>query len=243
MKYLKKFNESKESDFYNDIQDCFIDFIDRDDAYLEKEVDYIILSFSMEEQPENTNVGSLKKFYQKNLSIINEIEIGFKRLKDIYPDFHYESGFYENELHFEIYKSVEEGDFYKRTGDLIILDYNKIKEILKLDKEVIIYYSTSGTKDYLTIDFKNKDHFIKNMYRGNFPNTNDMLIFDFNHHNLDIMRLSSDFDKLVIDDKKLITRINSVKKGEEVKFYGVSGRGSETRWSVYLLLNNDLNIT
>jgi hypothetical protein len=229
MKYLKKFNESKYSDFYNDIQDCFIDFIDRDSAYLENENDHIILSFFIEEMPKSPNisVSNLKKFYQENLSIISEVEVGFKRLRDIYPNFHYESKFYGSELYFEIYENIEEGDFYKRTGDLIILDYDKIKDILKLDKEVKFSHSSDGSFDYLSINFETLNHYMKNVYRGNFPNTNDMLIFDINHHNLDMMRLSSDFDKLVIDGKKLLDRIRYVKIGREIS----------------LRLNKDLNIT
>lgn len=240
MKYLKKFNESKESDFYNDIQDCFIDFIDRDDVYIKNNDDHIILSFFMKEKPEDQNVSNLKKFYQENLSIINEIEIGFKRLKDIYPNFHYETNFYGSELYFEIYENVEEGDFYKRSGDLIILDYDKIRDILKLDKEVKISLSSDGSYDYtvnrtirnLIIKFKDQDHYIKNVYRGNFPNTNDMLIFEITHHaptfsDLDRMKLSDEFDKLVIDGKKLIHRIESVQIGREIR----------------LRLSKDLNIS
>ena len=238
MKYLKKFNESKESVFYDDIQDCFIDFIDRDDAYLEKEVDYIILSFFMKEKPEDQNVGNLKKFYQKNLSIINEIEIGFRRLKDIYPNFYYKSEIWDSELYFELFENVEEGDFYKKSGDLIILDYNKIRDILKLDKEV-----TFSTEDYLYIDFKNRDHYIKNVYRGNFPNTNDMLIEHIENYNIDKMKLASEFDKLVIDDKRLINSISDVKKGEVVRYYNERGGSSETKWEIALVLNKDLKIT
>jgi hypothetical protein len=238
MRYLKKFNESKESEFYSDIEDSFIDFIDREDAYIEVEEDKIILSFLMEENPDKADVSELKNFYQKNLSVINEIEMGFKRLKDLYPNFYYESYFYDNELQFEIFENVQEGDFYKKSGDLIILDYDKIREILNLDQDVKIIVSGD-----FEIKFKSQDHFIKNMYRGNFPNTDNLLIHDYNHYNSDMMKPNSDFDKLVIDGKKLITgRINNINIGGNVKYYGVSGSSSRQEWSVTLNINKDLKI-
>lgn len=245
MKYLKKFNESKESNFYNDIEDSFIDFIDREDAYIEVEDGKIMISFHMEEDPScraSTNkpdVSKLKNFYQKNLSIINEIEMGFKRLRDLYPNFYYESYYYGTELMFEIFENVQEGDFYKKSGDLIILDYDKIKEILNLDSDVKVLVSSGDFE----IKFKNQDHFIKNMYRVNFPNTDNLLIHNYNHHNWDMMKPNSDFDKLVIDGKKLITsRISNINIGSSVKYYGVSGSSSRQEWSVSLEVNNDLKI-
>jgi len=238
MKYLKKFNESKESEFYSDIEDSFIDFIDHEDAYIEVEGDKIILSFLMEENPDKPDVSELKNFYQKNLSIINEIEMGFKRLKDLYPNFYYESYFYGTELLFEIFENVQEGDFYKKSGDLIILDYDKIREILNLDQDVKIIVSGD-----FEIKFKNQDHFIKNMYRGNFPNTDNLLIHDYNHYNSDMMKPNSDFDKLVIDGKKLITgKINNINIDKTVRYYGQHGFESRKEWSVTLDINKDLKI-
>jgi hypothetical protein len=238
MRYLKKFNESKESEFYSDIEDSFIDFIDREDAYIEVEGDKIILSFFMEENPDKPDVSELKNFYQKNLSIINEIEMGFKRLKDLYPNFYYESYYYGTELMFEIFENVQEGDFYKKSGDLIILDYDKIREILNLDQDVKIIVSGD-----FEIKFKNQDHFIKNMYRGNFPNTDNLLIHNYNHHNWDMMKPNSDFDKLVIDGKKLITgRISNINIAKTVRYYGQHGSESRQEWSVILEINKDLKI-
>jgi hypothetical protein len=236
MKYLKKFNESKKTNFYSDIEDSFIDFIDREDAYIEVEDGKIMISFYMEEDPNKPDVSKLKNFYQKNLSIINEIEMGFKRLRDLYPNFYYESYYYGTELMFEIFENVQEGDFYKKSGDLIILDYDKIREILKLDQDVKVLVSSGEFE----IKFKNQDHFIKNMYRGNFPNTDNLLIHDYNW---DMMKPNSDFDKLVIDGKKLITgRISNINIGSSVKYYGVSGSSSRQEWSVSLEVNKDLKI-
>jgi hypothetical protein len=231
MKYLKKFNESKESDFYNDIEDCFIDFFDNDDAYLTRYGNNIILSFHAEQEPDDPKLSDLKVVYEKNLSIINDIENGFKRLKEFYPNFYYVFKF-SDELYFELYENVEQGDFYKKSGDLIILDFDKIREILKLDKGVKI--SCNSSYNYLSIRFKDQEHYIKNVYRGNFPNTNDMLIFDINHHNLDSMRLSSEFNDLVIDGKKLIYRIEDVKIGNSVR--------SKYSFEIVLTLNKDLKI-
>lgn len=251
MKYLKRFNESVQilnEDFIQHVRDCFIEFSDKDDLYLDiDDKGFISLVFYLGEELKSPNVSELKSFYEDRLSVIKEIEVGFKRVKDDYPDFYYTSYNIKNSsLIFNVYPEVKIGDFFRKSGDLIILDYDKVKEILKLDKDVLV--SKPDNVDYLLIDFKNQDHFIKNMYRGNFPDTDDMLVSDFNHHNLDMMRLSSDFDKLIIEGEKLITRIESIMVGESesVKYYGGRSIGvlnaNKQKWSITLMINKEIRV-
>jgi hypothetical protein len=57
------------------------------------------------------------------------------------------------------------------------------------------------------------------------------------------MKPNSDFDKLVIDGKKLITgRISNINIAKTVRYYGQHGSESRQEWSVILEINKDLKI-
>lgn len=208
--------------------------VDQDDN------DSIILEFYLGEEFNNPDVSELKSFYESRLFIIKDIETGFKRLKDRYPNFYYRSSMYDSSLVFNIFQEVKNFDFYVKSGDLIILNFDKIKDILSLDKDVNFYITSD---DQFLIDFDNQDHFIKNMHRtSNFTDKSNLLINNYND-NLDMMEPGSDFDKLVIDGEKIITgRVKEMNIGRNTRYYGSKGSGQRQIWSIGLEINPKLNI-
>jgi hypothetical protein len=237
MRYLKKFNENRKSNFLEDVKDSFIDYIDYEKANLKLLEDKILLVFHIEKGSKNT-IKTLKNFHKNILEVINEIEMGFKRLKDLYPNFYYEYIFSGTELTFHLFESVEEeGSFYKKTGSNISLDYDKIKEILNLDKDVKIDIFLGKFKIYFKDGEDVKDFLEKNFTKNSY---------------FDIIKPSSNLNKLIIGGERLFNTDqynigeylnihNGIINGKISTYHKTSGTVRKKEWIISLLLNIDIN--
>lgn len=232
MRHLIRFNESlKAQELEKIVSDYFAELIDENEAvvYLDEDDQKVIFSISIQEDDAdygNTIEGlqSWIDFKNKTVDLLEEVKIGVLRLKNDYPNLSEDFCFFIDELSVIFYlDKSEEGDFYKKRGDFVLIDVNKIKKILNLDKSVNI----SFYNDKFRISFANKINFEKYI-----NDSEKSLVID--RYSRD-RKYSKIFDKLTIDGNKIIDSISSISAGETETSHVNGIRQKQEVW--YLKLN------
>lgn len=234
---LKLFENFNEDDLETAIRECFGDMIDDEKIEIEVTEEEIMVWLDIETNYETTSIQDFLSTKEKEMSLLKEIKISLDRIPknfdvefDVDCEFDVSRDKYQLLLRFTPGKS-KEGSFYKITRYGIKFDYNKLKEILKLPKQVDISLWSGGR---LSFKFKNEEEL--NSYKN---------------------KLIEDFKKLRIEEKPLIGEISwsySTRTGDEMAPYKIytnykqtyhsgSGQRTETINSVDFGLNSELEYT
>lgn len=250
MKYLKRF-ESKSEDFFDEVSDAFIEFIDNDIATIWQEDGFIGIEFYT--NVEITEIESAIKSTSEVLEILKDIKVAIFRLKEKFGDFivKYDmdndlSGFMMNI--YEPTNDNQKGDFYIISDNRVFLNIEVLKDILKIDKGVNIGIWSDGSKEFLKIVFRNKQDFMNHMYRD-YVDRRDELPSSFDNESVEdaliinpelmerYQKLGNNFSKLKISGVNIIDKIERISKGEEKTYYGSGGKQTREEYSVSLILN------
>ena len=261
MKYLTKYKiyESEKSDkLFSIAYDCFADLIDDDYVYITNlEEDISIIVYIDRFNVVAGNFNEMIEIQKNKLDFFEDIKVSFLRLKSEYPEMSYHLLEVSEEI-IEFLVSAEneeEGSFYRKVGNKIILNRKEINKILKLDNNVKLDI-WQGNPNILEIEFTDKEHFNKHMYREftdnreamNDPNTTAGLFSNKNVKDALIInpeigdkKIGDNFDKLKIDNIPFITGISSIsiKSGTGRRSYYGSVK-EET--NVKLIINNQIGI-
>ena len=249
MRYLKKF-ESK-SDFYQDVMDNFIEFTDDEIAYSWKDDGFISFEFSLDIEP--SDIDNDIELTSKKLEILKDIKTSISRLEDKWGNLIVRYKYHDfSSFIIEIFEpnNTSFGDFYIKRDKLIILDKDKIKDILKIDKNVELSVWSSGSSDRtLKIEFTNESQFMSHMYRDYVDRREDLPNGSFNNETVEdaliinpelmerYIKLGNNFSKLKIDGEDLVKKIEYISKGQSKSYYGTRGSYSKEEWSLSLILN------
>lgn len=264
MRYLKKF-ESK-IDLYGLVEDCFIEFLDDETAYVWKDDGFIGVEFSINKWSGDLEVEDIDaaiELSKKQLEALSDVKVAVNRLSDMMPVLiKWEIDGDLSSFIIKIYQpeNIKTGDFWTMvdTGgkkSKILLDRNKIMKILKLEKGVQMSLWSSGLDNTLKITFKGEKQFDLHMYReflnrredlpnGSFENevVEDALII-----NPELMerrrKLGKNFDKLKIGSEPIVTKIEYISRGQERTYYGSGGKSTKEEWSISLKLNKKYNFS
>jgi hypothetical protein len=258
MRYLKRF-ESKVN-LYELVEECFIEFLDDETAYFWKDDGFVGGEFSISKWSGDNKIEDIDSAIQiskKQVEFLSDIKVAVNRLSDMTPvliKWNMDSDL--SSFVIKIYQSenLKVGEFWTMVEtegkkQKILLNRNKIMEILKLEKGVELSIWSSGVDETLKILFKNRDQFDLHMYRdflnrreelpnGFFENevVEDALII-----NPELMerwrKLGKNFEKLKIDSDPLVSKIEYISRGQDRKYYGSGGSYTKEEWSISLKLN------
>jgi hypothetical protein len=256
MKHLKlyKIFENNEDDLIQIIKDCFAEFIDDNmaDVYYDDYENVIKLELTIETPPTGrVDLDSLSKSYQLTHDVIEDVKVALIRLKEEYPGLSEDVQFSTNDeyhcISISFHKeSAKIGEFYRKRGDRIEIEKDKLKSILKLDKDVKISIWSSGT---LRFDFPNKQSFLKHMYRDYVDRRDELPTYFENEQvedaliiNPELMeryqKLGDGFDKIKIEGEPLVTKIERVDgNGNKQRYYQNGVEQSIQVWYVSFILN------
>lgn len=256
MKHLtayKLFENNNDDDILNSVKYCFVEFIDEESIDIYYEDDNLVKLDLIIESPVEGSVDldSLSNIYKKNHEMIEDVKVALLRLKEQYPDIDEEIIFESDTMSITFYQEKPQtGLFYKKRGDNFIkVDDDKVKDILKLDKDVKLSIWSSGISYTLRIDFPNETSFMKHMYRD-YLNRRDELPSSFNNEGVEdaliinpelmerYQKLGNNFDKLKIEGEPFITKIERVDgSGNQQRYYQNGAEISKQVWYVSLKLN------
>jgi hypothetical protein len=262
MKHLKLYKIFENNDnLLQIVQDCFAEFVDNNlvDIYYDEYENLVKLELPIQDPPTGrVSLDSISKSYQVAHDIIEDVKVSLLRLKEEYPGLSEDVQFDidgENHCIFISFhkEAAQIGEFYRKRGDRIEINKDKLKSILKLDKNVKISIWSSGDSDILRFDFPSKESFMKHMYHdyldrrdelpSSFDNTpvEDALIV-----NPELMeryqRLGNNFSKLTIDGDPLVTNIQKVDGSGNMQSYYQNGvQQSRQAWYVSVKLNKKFN--
>lgn len=263
MKYLKKFYESKEEDLdkiKDVVTDCFVEFLDSDadaeiyvDGYDDPE--WVTCAIPNTDFPDNEEIDldEFRKYIKNSWNKVEDINVSILRVKDVFPDIEWkfqksEDGWYYVNFYLEKEKKF---DYYTIRNGVVGIDEKKLKEILNLDKDVKLGIWSSGSENTLRIDFKNKEHFDKHMYRDFYGRINELpnsfdnsevegALIIFPEYTSTYRKLGEGLKNLKIEEKPLITRITDVNySGQKESIYRNGRSITEQVWKVSLGLNKD----
>lgn len=169
MIYLKNFNESESNryELLNSVNTCFSELIDDGHANVEdtedgEEIVYVSVYFS--EPPETQSFFEYAEYQNNRNDIINDVKVALLRLNDIHSNLSVNLSLEdEDSISLTIINGVETGSFYKIKDNLVVLDINKIKSILKIENANVSMHGYN--KPYLKICLT-KQLFMEYMYRG-----------------------------------------------------------------------------
>lgn len=258
MRYLKRF-ESK-VDLYELVEECFIEFLDDGTADIWKDDGFVGGEFSISKWSGDNKIEDIDSAIQiskKQVEFLSDIKVAINRLSDMTPvliKLDMDSDL--SSFVIKIYQSenLKAGEFWTMVEtegkkQKILLNRNKIMEILKLEKGVELSIWSTGVGETLKISFNNRDQFDLHMYRdflnrreelpnGSFENevVEDALII-----NPELMerrrKLGKNFEKLKIDTDPLVSKIEYISRGQDRKYYGSGGSYTKEEWSINLKLN------
>lgn len=251
------------NDILNSVKDCFVEFIDEESIDIYYDYDNVLkLDLTIKSPVEGSiDLDSLSNVYKKNHEMIEDVKVALLRLKEQYPDIDEEIIFEGAWVEFEnamvgtltitfYQEKPQTGLFYKKRGDNFIkVDDDKVRDILKLDKDVKLSIWSSGSSDTLKIDFPNETSFMKHMYRD-YLTRRDELPSSFNNEGVEdaliinpelmerYQKLGNNFDKLKIEGEPFVTKIERVDgSGNQQRYYQNGVEMSKQAWYVSLKLN------
>jgi len=250
MKYLKRF-ESKSEDFFEEVSDVFIEFIDNNIIDIWKDDGFIGMEFYP--NIEITEIESAIKYTSEVLEIFKDIKVAISRLKEKFGDLIIKYNM-DNDLSgfmisiYEPSSNNQSGDFYTISDNRVFLNTEELKNILKIDKGVNIGIWSDGSEQFLKIVFGNKQDFMNHMYRD-YVDRRDELPSSFDNESVEdaliinpelmkrYWKLGNNFSKLKISGVNIIDKIEYISKGEEKTYYGTGGKQTREEYSVSLILN------
>lgn len=263
MKHLKSYKifENNEDNLLQIIQDCFAEFVDNNsvDIYYDEYENVVKLELPIQSPPTGrVSLESVSNSYKKSHDIIEDVKVALLRLKEEYPGLSEDVQFDtdgENHCIFISFhtEAAQTGEFYRKRGDRIEIEKDKLKSILKLDKDVKISIWSSGDSDTLRFDFPNKQSFLNHMYRDYVDRRNELPSSFDNEQvedafiiNPELMeryqKLGNGFDKLKIEGEPLVTKIQRVDgSGNMQNYYSNGIEQSRQAWYVSVKLNKKFN--
>jgi hypothetical protein len=233
---IKLFENFKESEFFHSIKDCFSDLIDDSKVEIEVDEDEVIVWMSIKTNFRTTNINDFLQCKEEEFSIIRDVKLALKRIVEVFHiDYDIDCEFDVGEDDYQLVLRLtpglpKEGEFYKETKLGIKFNYSKLKEILKLPRDVEISLS-SGSGYRLNFRFRDKNELER--YK-------DKLIEDFMKLKIDGESLSGNVEWSWSTATGAEIAPYKVYKNYKRQYVGTRGRGEETINSVEFGLNNKL---
>ena len=257
---IRRFNENKLnniSELFDTCNDYFSELIENEIVNIEIFEGSVNIAFEylISEDLNDNSFQKLLKNTKDYLDILEDINAKISVLKEEYDYinivFDYDGDNYFIILNFN---SIEEKEFYSietiNDDEFIILDYNKMKKMLKLDnincQFGVEYNSSSDGERILKILFNKSADFDDAVYRSdkdytNNENTEDALI------NVRYDRSEKKLGKILTDIKiegyNLFTKVKSVSTGEPHREVTRYGEKTTRPYFIRLVLNNKFNFS
>jgi len=170
---IKLFENFKNEELLENAKECFQDLFDEDIAELtdseqftEEYKSSVIICCTV--PCDETSSSSFDNFFnqkKKHFDVLSQIKDCLERLRKAHPeeiDINFDYSEDSNgDLQINLYineGTPEAGDFWKIGKDVLLrLDFDNLKEYLKIPKNCIITMSTTGRNNLLNIYFKNQE--------------------------------------------------------------------------------------